>query len=351
MNKEKKSKKENKVSIFTRFLSVLRENYKTLIFFIIFLVIFNYPVPYYVFVSGGITDLSDRFEIEDSYEQKGSYNLSYVNEIKGNVLTYLISYIIPSWERVEVGNYQISDKETLDQIAIRDQLSLTQANQTATLLAYSRAGKEIKINDFKFYVIGLYDFLNSDKEIRIGDTLEEVDGKEIVDLNDLLYTIYNKEVSSTIKLKFARDDETYETNVKINEIENSKVIGLAFSTIYDLEIDPKITFKFSASESGSSAGLMTTLAIYDSLVPEDLTHGLKIAGTGAINSYGEVEEIAGVEYKLEGAESGGAKIFFVPDGDNYEEAIKLKKERNYDIEVVKINTLDDAIEYLKNIKN
>ena len=95
---------------------------------------------------------------------------------------------------------------------------------------------------------------------------------------------------------------------------------------------------------------MTTLAIYDALIPEDLTHGLKIAGTGTIDSNGNVGEIGGVNFKLAGAVYGKADIFLVPSGENYEDAMRIKKERNYKIEIVEINTFDDAIEYLKSIQ-
>ncbi len=351
MTKEKNEKKiNNKTSIFEKFLWFIRENYKTLIFFIIFILIINYPLPYYVFVSGGITDLSDRFEVEDGYKQEGSYNLSYVNEIKGNVLTYLLSYIVPDWEREKVESYQISEKEDIEQIAIRDQLSLTNANQTAVLLAYSRAGKEIVENGKKIYVYALFDVLDSDKEIKIGDILLEADDTTIEDVNTLREVILKKAGNDTVKLKFKRGEQTYTTNVKVNEENNARVIGLSFVTIYDLDVTPNITFKFAPSESGSSAGLMTTLAIYDSLIEEDLTNGLKIAGTGGINLDGSLEQIGGVKYKLTGAESDDADIFFVPSGENYEEAIKIKKDRGYDIEIVKIDSFDDAINYLKNYK-
>ena len=57
-----------------------------------------------------------------------------------------------------------------------------------------------------------------------------------------------------------------------------------------------------------------------------------------------------VKYKLKGAVSKKADIFFALEGDNYNDAIKEKKKNNYDIEIVKVKTLRDAIEYLENIK-
>ena len=95
---------------------------------------------------------------------------------------------------------------------------------------------------------------------------------------------------------------------------------------------------------------MLALEIYNQLIEEDITKGIKIAGTGTIDSDGNVGSIGGVKYKVAGADSDDAKIFFVPI-ENYEEAIKTKKEKKLDIEVVKVGTLVDAINYLEGVQN
>jgi PDZ domain-containing protein len=79
----------------------------------------------------------------------------------------------------------------------------------------------------------------------------------------------------------------------------------------------------------------------------DLTKGLKIAGTGTIDDDGNVGEIGGVKYKLAGAVKEKADIFLVPNDTNYEEALEEQKKHNYNIKIVGISTLKEAIEYLK----
>ena len=339
----------NKVK--TRLKYFIKDYYKMIIFFIIFFLVVNYPVPYYVFTSGGITDLSDRFEIENGYEQKGSYNLSYVNQIDGNILTFLISKVVPGWDTVEIDNYQYNPDESFEELAIRDRLSLTNANQKAVMFAYKKANKEINIIDKKLYVYATYDFLESNEKIKAGDILLSVDGKQYDDVSNIKEIINSKEVGDTIQFEFQRNGSSYVTSIKIKEVSGVKAVGIIFYTIYDFEVEPKIAFKFKDSESGSSAGLMTTLAIYDTLIPEDLTNGLKIAGTGTIEEDETVGPIGGVKYKLAGAERDNADIFFAPSGENYEEAIKIKAEKKYDIVVIEIKTLDDAINYLKSLNN
>ena len=79
---------------------------------------------------------------------------------------------------------------------------------------------------------------------------------------------------------------------------------------------------------------------------EDITNGLKIVGTGTIDLDGNIGSIGGVEYKLKSAVKKKADLFIVPLGENYEEVLKLKKENNYDIEILGVSTFDEVIDYL-----
>ena len=113
-------------------------------------------------------------------------------------------------------------------------------------------------------------------------------------------------------------------------------------------MSPKTEIKFKKKERGPSAGLVTTLSIYDKLVSEDLTHGLKIAGTGTIEADGSIGEIGGVKYKVMGADAGGADVFLVPK-NNLDEAIKVKKDKKLKIKVYGVATFEEAIEVLEEL--
>ena len=91
------------------------------------------------------------------------------------------------------------------------------------------------------------------------------------------------------------------------------------------------------------------LYIYNSLTEEDITKGYEIAGTGTIDIDGKVGEIDGVKYKMIGAYKKGVRIFIVPE-ENYEDAIKVKEENKYDINVISVSTFDDALNKLKELK-
>ena len=92
------------------------------------------------------------------------------------------------------------------------------------------------------------------------------------------------------------------------------------------------------------------MSIYDSLVKEDITNGLTIVGTGTIDLEGNIGSIGGVEYKLKSAVKNDADLFIVPNDENYKEALKIKEENNYDIEILGVSTFDEVINYLEDIK-
>lgn len=66
---------------------------------------------------------------------------------------------------------------------------------------------------------------------------------------------------------------------------------------------------------GPSAGLMFATAIVDKLTPGDLAGGKTVAGTGTIDSVGQVGDIGGIRFKMDAARAAGATLFLVPAGN------------------------------------
>ena len=93
-----------------------KENIKDIIILFVLYSIFMYPLDYYIITGGGIMKIEDRIVIENEYKSKGSFNLAYVAEIKGTVATYLLSYLMPNWEREKLSDYTYNDIETLKRV-------------------------------------------------------------------------------------------------------------------------------------------------------------------------------------------------------------------------------------------
>ena len=63
-----------------------------------------------------------------------------------------------------------------------------------------------------------------------------------------------------------------------------------------------------------------------------------------------IGSIGGVKFKLAGAVSKKADVFLVPAGENYKEAIKYKKKNNYDIKIIGVSNLEEAILELEKLE-
>lgn len=290
---------------------------------------------------GGTINITDRVEMEGYQNKDGSLNMLYVSEYEGTPATLLVAKL-KSWDIEKNEERQISD-ESISDIEKRNKIMRDNSLDIATMVAYTEAGKEITIKDKKNVVIGV----TKDNGLEVGDVILKTDGQECDDIKEIKKIISSKEVGDTITFKVLRNNKEEEIKSKILLEDNTKIIGVVIITEYDYDIDPEINVKFKKTESGASGGLMLTLTIYNAISDEDIIKGRNIAGTGTISPDGTVGEIDGIKYKIMGAAQDKMDIVFVPSA-NYDEAIKTKEKYNYDINIIKVDTFDEAVEYLKN---
>ena len=187
---------------------------------------------------------------------------------------------------------------------------------------------------------------NSGADANIGVYINQ-SGNNISDINDLKKYISTKNENDIVYFKVKSNGKEKTRKAQVIKINDELKVGIAFLTTYEYETVPEIKVKTKASESGSSGGLMLSLAIYNSLIDEDITKGKKVVGTGTIDINGNVGKIDGVKYKILGAVKNKADLFICPK-ENYDEAIRVKKEHNLDIKIISVETFDEAIESLNN---
>lgn len=324
-------------------INLIKQEYKLVIVLILILFLGLFHLPYNLYVGGGIISLEKRLEVENEYQESGSFNLCYVISSRATIPTYLLSYIF-DWERESINDTKIDDNDNIDDMWEREKLYLQEANDNAIISAYQLTNEDITINKEVLKI--LYVDKDAITDLKVGDTIVSINGIVINDFNDLRKVISSYNVGDKVNIIYLRDDKEYNGYFIVQEVNNEKRAGLYLIKLYDYSVSRKVDIDFNNKEGGSSGGFMLALAIYNRLVPFDLTKGRKIVGTGTIDSSGNVGEIGGVKYKLSGAVKSHADIFLVPK-DNYEEALKIKKEKGYDIQIVSVETLQEAIEYLE----
>ena len=337
----------NKVyELFKTILKYIKNNLLFCIIVLILLICIFVRIPYEVEMPGGIISLNDRVLINGKeINPSGTYNMAYVSAVNGSIPYVIAGLIIPDWE-VNKTSELIYENEDMEDYYTRNKLYLDQSKSIAKLAALEAAEKEYEI--LKQYNYIAYIDEESETDLKIGDELISVEGLDEFNNDKLREYIDSKEIGDTIKITVNRNGKEVECNAKVKEIENNKVIGVAIIIYYDIKCDYDIEIASKGSESGPSGGMMMSLMIYSGITETDLTHGKKIVGTGTINQNGEVGSIGGVKFKIQGAVKANADIFLVPEG-NYEEAKSFVDEKNYDIIIVSVKTLRDAIDYLEGL--
>lgn len=333
---------------FKKVKEYIKEEYKFILMLLFTYILFTWPVNYYIVVGGGISDIDSRIKVEDGYKSKGSFNISYVSEMQGRFATYLLSYVIPSWERISVNEYKYDTDEEISDIEFRSALDLKTANGNAIKHAYQLAGAKYEEVDTKIYVVVIFD--EYDTKLRVGDQLLSINGKSFDDILAYKEYLQGLEVGEIVEVKVIRNEKEKVLKTPLYDYKGNKILGVSLQIVNEYKTEPDVDIKFKSTESGPSGGLITTLDIYNKLTKRDLTKSLKIAGTGTIEADGSIGSIGGVSYKLLGAVDGGADVFLVPKGDNYKECMKMKKKKKLDIKVIPVETFSDAVAKLEKLE-
>ena len=332
------------MKIYDKIKQIIKEYNKTIILYLLIFIIFTVKLPYYIETPGGLIDTSKKIISEDNFKLSGSLNMAYVSEIHATIPTYIWTIIDKDWkaekeEKITVG------KEKIEDLEYRNKMLLKESNKIAQLVAYNHSNINYKITNDKLYVTYIDD--KAKTNLKVKDQIIKVDDKKVIDKNYLQTYITSKNINDTVTFKVKRNNKKIERKATLIDVNKEPKVGAIITEDFNIKSNRKIKFNFKDTESGPSGGLMLTLTIYSYINKIDITNGKKIAGTGTIDINGTVGEISGVKYKLIGAVNNEADIFLVPKGNNYEEAKKIKKERNYDIELVPIETFEEALKNLK----
>ncbi len=333
--------------VFNNIFDAIVDDIGFLIVLLVIYFILTWPVNYYITVGGGVDDISSRIKVEDANKVNGSYNISYVTELKGTVTTYLLSYVIKDWERVNADLYKYNENESISDIEFRSDLDLSVANGTATKWAYTLANANYEEISTKIFVTGT--FKDTPNKLKIKDQILSINGNEFTDVSEYSNYMQTLDINEDVIVKVIRNKKELEVKCKLFQEQDRKILGVILGVEKKYKTNPKVDIKFKDSESGPSGGLITTLYLYDALTKKDLTNGKKIAGTGTIEVDGTIGEIGGVKYKLMGAIKDNCDVFLVPEG-NYKECKDYLKTHKSNIKLIKVKDIKGAIESLGALK-
>ncbi|WP_249869883.1 SepM family pheromone-processing serine protease [Oceanobacillus saliphilus] len=333
---------------------------RNIIFFIIMVSIIYflgiYQLPYYIQKPGGANPLNPIVEVAEGYESKGDMHLVTVSGLQATPLQYVFAKFLSYQEIIPLE--QVFPEGISQDDYMHVQLQVMESSQeAATVVAYEAAGGDITIEYNGVYVVLVVEGMPAEGILQTGDRIIGIDGIEIKEAGDLIDYVDALQASDIITIEFVRDDETIHEAITLEEfsdIDNKVGIGISLVTDRNVTVQPEIKFS-SGNIGGPSAGLMFSLEIYDQLTEEDLTKGKEIAGTGEVDYDGNVLRIGGIDKKIVAADREGIDIFFAPNendahNSNYQLAVKTAEEIGTDMEIVPVDTFEDALNYLQQLQ-
>ncbi len=306
-----------------------------LMFISVFKVDYNLTAP-------GYNDNVNQFIVVDSdFETDGSFHTTSVISLKG--ITYL-QYLLGSIEKkINVTEFpEYYENLVVSDLQVMSFLMKDDSLYTSLIIGIKNTGYDIEYETF-LTVYLTWNYLDEDT-LEIGD--------KILDIKREGISIEASEIDclDTVVFTVLRGDETLDFSVTKNQVNDDLCsIGIYldnFSEIIDTEVQYQL---IESMTSGPSGGLMQSLYIYNQLTSFDITHGLKIGGTGTIDIFDNVGSIGGIEQKIYTSAMNNIDIFFVPNAsENYDDAIAILNTLNTDMIVVGVDTFSDAVDYLLN---
>jgi PDZ domain-containing protein len=240
------------------------------------------------------------------------------------------------------------DDKTADQVRDEGQVQMVSSQDTAVAVALQALGETVTPS---LEVTLVNPGAPADGALAVRDLIRKVNGVPLPDDIGDASSQLQKAIDATppgqkVTITVLRDGKEVDVPVTPEEptadlfgaveVTGTQQIGIFLGQGFILPfpvtvtIDPRI--------GGPSAGLMFSLAIYDTLTPGSLTGGGRVAGTGEIAADGTVGAIGGIQQKIVGAREDGAQLFLVP-ADNCED---VHGAHNGDMRLVKVDTFDTA---------
>ncbi|SDJ71909.1 PDZ domain-containing protein [Actinopolyspora mzabensis] len=183
--------------------------------------------------------------------------------------------------------------------------------------------------------------------IQPGDELIAANGTELSDPQSLIDALAGSEPGQRVTIRFRHEQQQPQrTTIRLAQPPDDRSQGFlgvqpALRPQVDFEVDIRLP-----DIGGPSAGLMFSLAVVDKLTPGELTDGKFIAGTGEIDSQGNVGRIGGIGFKMSNAHEAGAQIFLVPEGN----CAAAKSQAPEGMRLIEVGTLGEAVDALESVR-
>ena len=303
------------------------------------------PLPYVTYAPGVTVDVLGQESSDEiiqvtghrTYRDEGELRMTTVYVTQPGAHVGLLQ-VMEAWLSDEEAVYPYdtvyAPDETAEDADLESAVQMVSSQDEAVAVALEELGYQPRsVTKIQNVAKGM----PADGGLQVGDILRAVDGTPIKDPQEVAELIQRAPQGRPVAFGIERDGEELTVRITPKEVDGTPRVGIVPGPGYrfpfgvHVNIDPKI--------GGPSAGLMFSLAIYDTLTPGSLTGEGVVAGTGTIAADGSVGRIGGIQQKIVGARDAGAELFLVPP-ENCPDALGAP---NDEMRLVRAETMHDAV--------
>lgn len=305
------------------------------------------PADDFLFVPDTAKPLGDKVAVEGGRADAGGdvyYVDLYVRRIRR--LEQLLPFTRPEGT-TKVSEEVLSPNDESDEERRRQNAEdMRRSEEVASAVALRELGYDVVATPNGVIVTSIAPDVPAAKTLKVNDVIVEVDGRAVRTPEDLRAAIGEVDPGDTLELKVRRGDKT--VAVKARTVPNPQdasraVIGILIDQDADIELPIDVDIDLGRV-GGPSAGLPFALEIVRQL-GRDVTHGCRIAATGAIALDGTVIPIGGVKQKTIGARRADVDFFLVPAEENADEALKYADG----LEIIPVESFQQALQRLATV--
>ncbi len=307
------------------------------------------PVPYVTYAPGLTVDVLAEDQGKEivqvsghqAYRDDGELRMTtvYVTqpEARVNLLEAMKAWVSPS-DALYPYSAVYGAGETTEQSRTESAIQMVSSQDAAIAVALNELGYDVKP---VVEILNVTQGLPADGKLKVRDVVLEVNGEKITTVQQIVDLVDQTKPGGAVHFVVRRGGKRMSVDVTPREVDGDLRVGVTPGPgyVFPFQVNVAIPDRIG----GPSAGLMFSLAIYDTLTPGSLTDGKIVAGTGTMDPSGKVGPIGGIQQKVVGARQSGAELFLVPAG-NCADALGAD---NGDMRLVKATTMHDAMESIK----
>lgn len=341
-----------------RFVARISRRVRTLIvsgalFFVLLVVAMTLPVPYIVLSPGptyntlGTTTDSNGKQQEiigidgrTPNKTTGNLNLTTVSYSTSKLTVFdALSAWLQSDEVVVPRSSLFPPGQSTEDVNKENTQEFVESQDNAIAAAGCELGYPAK-----YGVLTVLGGSPADGKLEPADLINTLDGKPADSRAKLLALLAADSPGTTVTVEVTRVGKPKDVQITLGKpIAGRKGASLGITAGSVCQLPFTVDLGLGNEIGGPSAGTMFALGIMDKVGDQDLTDGRFIAGTGTITRSGKVGPIGGIALKMLAARRAGATLFLAPASNCGDVSGNIPDG----LEVVKINTLHDAVRDLE----